>query len=156
MGRTHDYAVTVRWTGDQGSGTADYRSYSRAHDVVAEGKPVLAGSADTAFRGDPARWNPEELLVAALAQCHMLSYLALCARDGVVVTGYTDAAEGTMEESATYGGNFTEVVLRPRVRVAEEAMRHRAELLHHEASETCFIANSVDFPVHHLPVVEVG
>ncbi|GAA4682509.1 OsmC family protein [Pseudonocardia yuanmonensis] len=156
MGRTHGYAVTVRWTGDEGSGTSDYRSYSRAHDVVAEGKPALAGSADPAFRGDPARWNPEELLVAALAQCHMLSYLALCARHGVVVTGYTDAAEGTMEESPTHGGHFTEVVLRPRVRVAEESMRHKAGALHHEASETCFIANSVDFPVHHSPVVEVG
>ncbi|MCE0766596.1 OsmC family protein [Pseudonocardia kujensis] len=156
MARTHDYAVTVRWTGDEGSGTAGYRSYSRAHDVVAGGKPVLAGSADPAFLGDPARWNPEELLVAALAQCHMLSYLALCARQGVVVTGYSDAAEGTMEESATHGGHFTGVVLRPRVRVADEAMRHKAESLHHEAAETCFIANSVDFPVHHHPVVEVG
>ncbi|WP_367128888.1 OsmC family protein [Saccharothrix sp. HUAS TT1] len=153
MNGEHDYRVTVDWTGNTGSGTAAYRGYGRDHDVVADGKPVLRGSADPAFRGTPDRWNPEELLVASLSQCHMLTYLALCARAGVVVTGYTDAASGVMREEPGNTGRFVEVVLRPEVEVAEPGMVERAEALHEQAHEACFIARSVAFPVRRLPVV---
>ncbi|MFL6127029.1 OsmC family protein [Actinophytocola sp.] len=153
MSREHHYQVTVRWTGDTGSGTATYRGYGRDHDVLVDGRPPLRGSADPAFRGTPDRWNPEELLVAALSQCHMLTYLSLCARAGVVVTGYTDAASGVMREEPGNSGRFAEVVLRPEVTVADAAMVDRAEALHQQAHEECFIARSVSFPVRHLPVV---
>jgi organic hydroperoxide reductase OsmC/OhrA len=153
MSREHSYQVTVRWTGNTGSGTANYRDYSRDHNVVAAGKPPLRGTADPAFRGTPDRWNPEELLVAALSQCHMLTYLTLCARNGVTVTGYLDAASGVMREEHGNSGRFTEVVLCPEVTVAEASMIEKGEALHREAHETCFIANSVNFPVRHLPVV---
>jgi organic hydroperoxide reductase OsmC/OhrA len=159
MIRTHSYDVTVAWTGNRGSGTSGYREYGRDHKVTvsgaeeAERPQPIAGSSDSAFRGDAARWNPEQLLVAALAQCHMLSYLHVCATAGIVVTGYTDEAHGTMTETTDGGGHFTEVVLRPRVTVASPDMVEKAAALHREAHERCFIANSVNFPVRHEAVV---
>jgi organic hydroperoxide reductase OsmC/OhrA len=162
MIRTHSYDVTVAWTGNRGSGTSGYRDYGRDHEVTVSGagdeeegsRPQpIAGSSDSAFRGEPDRWNPEQLLVAALAQCHMLSYLHACAAAGIVVTGYTDEAHGTMTETTDGGGHFTEVVLRPRVTVASPDMAEKAVGLHHEAHERCFIANSVNFPVRHEAVV---
>lgn len=152
-GRTHRYETTTRWTGNRGAGTATYRSYDRDHETEAEGRPPIPASADPGFRGDPSRWNPELLLVASLSQCHMLWYLHLCAVGGVVVEDYVDEAEGTMAEDASGAGRFTQVVLRPRVVVAEGAMVQRALDLHAPASERCFIANSVNFPVRHEPQV---
>ncbi len=151
--RTHRYDLTMTWTGNRGSGTSGYRDYGRDHVISADGRPELAGSSDPAFRGDKTRWNPELELVAALSQCHMLSYLHVCAAAGVVVTGYEDAPYGLMAETTDGGGHFTEVVLRPRVTVAEPAMADAAQALHEEASEKCFIASSVNFPVRHEPTV---
>ncbi|MEU4567094.1 OsmC family protein [Micromonospora sp. NPDC023956] len=154
MTRLHEYETVVSWTGNRGTGTSGYRDYGRDHDVTAEGPAPIAGSADPTFRGDPARWNPEQLLLAALAQCHMLSYLALCSRHGVVVTGYVDRAHGTMALAGN-GGQFTSAVLRPVVRVASAAMVEKATALHHDAHAGCFIASSVNFPVTHEPTVTV-
>lgn len=156
MTKEHSYQVSVRWTGNTGVGTAGYLDYERAHQTSADGKPVIEGSADPAFRGDPVRWNPEELLVAALAQCHMLSYLSLCALDGVVVHGYRDAAQGSMREAPGGGGQYTEVVLNPVVIVADESMVEKAVRLHGRAHEICFIANSVNFPVRHVATVSAA
>ncbi|MFD5565927.1 OsmC family protein [Kitasatospora griseola] len=154
MALSHHYAVRVDWTGNLGTGTDTYRSYSRDHDVSSDGVPTLLGSADPTFRGDRSRWNPEQFLLAALAQCHMLSFLSHCARSGVVVLSYTDEAEATMETSGG-GGRFTSAMLRPRVVIAEESMLEKAIALHGPASQDCFIASSVNFPVHHEPVVTV-
>ena len=151
----HRYSVALQWTGNRGTGTSDYRAYGRDHDVTTAGCPTIAGSADRAFRGDPARWNPEQLLLAALSQCHMLWYLHLCADAGVVVTAYRDDVVGTMTET-TGGGRFTEVVLQPMVEVAGAEMLERAVALHADAHRACFIANSVNFPVGHRPVVRVS
>src|SRR4051794_16062700 len=129
MTGTHTYAITTTWTGDRGDGTASYRGYGRDHDLDASGRPTLPASADPAFRGDHDRWNPELLLVAALSDCHLLSYLHLCAVNGVVVTAYTDQASGVMEQQGD-GGRFTEVILRPVVTVADEPMIERANALH--------------------------
>lgn len=145
--------MTVVWTGNRGTGTSSYRAYDRDHEVSGDGRPAIAGSSDPAFRGDPGRWDPERLLVAALSQCHMLSYLHVCAEASVVVVGYEDQAEGSMEEDPDGGGRFTEVVLMPRVTVAEPSMVGLAHELHHRAGELCFIASSVDFPVRHEPIV---
>jgi organic hydroperoxide reductase OsmC/OhrA len=149
----HSYDIVLTWTGNRGSGTSDYRAYDRSNELAAPGRPVISGSADPAFLGDPARWNPEQLLVAAVSQCHLLSYLYLCATAGVVVTGYTDEATGTMTESADGGGSFTDVVLRPRVRVAQPQMVQAATSLHEAAHRDCFICNSVAFPVRCEPAV---
>lgn len=156
MPRTsHRFALTVTWTGDRGSGTSDYRAYSRAHEVTAPGLPPLPASADPAFRGETGRWNPEQLLVAALSQCHLLAYLHICAVGGVVVTGYVDNPVGVLARTSGGGGRFTEVVLRPLVTVAEADQVERAVALHREANRQCFVASSVNFPVRHEPVVVV-
>lgn len=147
MTHTYRYALTVDWTGNLGTGTDHYRSYKRDHMIRIAGKPDLAGSSDPAFRGDPSRHNPEDMLVAALSTCHMMSYLHVCAINGVVVIGYTDHATGTMETLSDGSGRFLEVTLHPEVTVRDADMIAKAEELHHKAHELCFIANSVNFPV---------
>lgn len=149
----HRYTLTVTWTGNTGDGTSTYRGYRRTHTVAAEGPPDLLGSADRTFHGDRERWNPEQLLLASLAQCHMLSYLHVCVDAGVVVTQYVDRATGSMRTDASGSGRFTEVVLHPEVTVADAGMVEAATTAHHRAHELCFIANSVNFPVRHEPVV---
>src|SRR5580698_6264594 len=138
--RTHRYDLTMTWTGNRGTGTSGSRDYGRDHEIGADGRPVIEGSSDPVFRGDKTRWNPELELVAALAQCHMLSYLHVCTAAGVVVTAYDDAPYGVLAETGDGGGHFTEVVLRPSVTVASAAMAGRAATLHGEAREKCFIA----------------
>ena len=152
----HHYTVNNIWTGNRGDGTSGYRSYGRDHVVRAAGLPELAGSADPTFHGDTDRWNPEQLLLASLAQCHLLSYLHVCVTEGVVVKEYVDRATGTMRTEADGSGRFTEAVLRPEVTVADPGMVDAATRAHRRASELCFIANSVAFPVRHEPLVRVG
>ncbi|MCU1527499.1 MAG: peroxiredoxin [Frondihabitans sp.] len=149
----HHYDLRTTWTGARDVGTVDYRSYGRDHVLSVAGKSDIAGSADRPFRGDADRWNPEELLLGALSQCHLLSYLHVCATGGVVVTAYVDDAVGTMVQTNDGGGHFTEVTLRPRVTVADASMVQAAEELHHKASQQCFIASSVNFPVKHEPTI---
>jgi len=148
---SHHYSVTVTWTGNRGTGTSGYRDYGREHEIALPGLPVLPGSSDPSFRGDRERYNPEQLLLTALSQCHMLSYLHVAVNHGVVVTAYTDEAEGTMRLNRDGSGEFTEVVLRPRVELADEAQRELADTLHEEAHHLCFIARSVNFPVRNEP-----
>ncbi|MGC5030896.1 OsmC family protein [Micromonospora sp. DT229] len=152
---THTYATTVTWTGNLGTGTSGYRDYRRDHDITAEGHPPILGSSDPTFRGDPTRWNPEELLLTALSQCHMLAYLHLCADSGIVVTDYVDHATGTMTTDNTGNGHFTEVLLHPQVTVADPDTVEAAAALHDDAHRVCFIANSVNFPVRHRPTTRV-
>ncbi len=152
-GRQHHYAVTVEWTGNKGTGTSHYKAYERSHVIKAGDKPVIAGSADPAFRGDAAAWNPEDLLVASLSACHKLWYLHLCAMAGIVVQSYVDQAEGVMAEDANGSGRFTSVVLRPQVTIAAGGDLDKAKVLHHDAHGFCFIANSVNFPVSVEPVI---
>lgn len=121
----HTYDTVVTWTGNRGTGTSGYRDYARDHDVAADNRTTIAGSSDPAFRGDRSRWNPEQLLVASLSQCHMLEYLHLYADAGVVVTGYVDHAMGAMTETGD-GGRFTQVTLRPEVMVASANMVEEA------------------------------
>lgn len=152
-GRQHSYPIRMRWTGNTGSGTADYRGYERAHEYSAPGKPVIPGSSDPAFRGDRTRYNPEELLVMSISSCHMLWFLHLCADGGIVVVDYEDDATGTMVEDAERGGFFTKVVLRPRVTLAPGQDGSRLEAIYARAHHLCFIANSVNFPVRCEPAV---
>jgi len=151
MGILHSYQASVIWTGAGETGTTSYTAYSRNHEIRFDGKPPLQGSADPAFRGDPARYNPEELLVAALAQCHMLWFLHLAASDGVVVHAYRDDPTGTMRVAAAGAGQFTEVVLRPQVAVEGEVTEEVLDALHARAGEHCFISRSVNFPVRAEP-----
>ncbi len=153
--RPHLYVAHVRWNGPAGGATTNYEEYDRGYVVEIPGKPVLEGSADPHFRGDRSRHNPEDLLVVALSACHMLSYLAECARAGIAVVAYDDAARGEM---TLIDGKirFREVLLRPRVTIADPARLEKAVGLHERAHEECFIANSVNFPVRHEAVVDAS
>jgi organic hydroperoxide reductase OsmC/OhrA len=153
MKTAHHYAVRVAWTGNRGTGTSHYRAYGREHVVEAAGKTSIDGSADPTFHGNAERWNPEELLLTALSQCHMLSYLHAATRNGVTVVSYVDAAVGTMEQTKDGGGHFTSVTLRPHITITDPTQLELAESLHVEAARQCFIASSVNFPVAHEPVI---
>ncbi|MFP7760771.1 OsmC family protein [Marisediminicola sp. LYQ85] len=158
----HHYRLDLEWTGDRGVGTTGYRSYGRDHVLRAVGKSDIAGSSDRVFHGDADRWNPEELLIAALSQCHLLSYLHVATNHGLVVVGYRDSPEGLMRQDDSGGGAFVSVTLRPVVTVATLAgvdaadARRLARSLHAEAASKCFIAASVAFPVHHEPETVVA
>jgi organic hydroperoxide reductase OsmC/OhrA len=150
----HEYSTHIRWSGNLGEGTSGYRAYSRNHEIDAPHKSApIAGSSDPHFRGEAARYNPEDLLIASLSACHMLSYLHLCAINGIVVTAYEDEATGAMRENKDGSGEFTEVVLRPRVTVTAASDRTKALQLHEEAGRLCFIARSVNFAVRHEPII---
>jgi organic hydroperoxide reductase OsmC/OhrA len=151
MQKQHQYQLTTVWTGNNGTGTSDYRAYSRNHEVVMEGKANILGSSDPAFRGDSTRHNPEDLLVASLSACHMLWFLHLCADAGIIVLEYVDHATGVMEEAPDGSGHFTSVTLHPSVTVADATMIETANALHAKAHGFCFIARSVNFPVNHEP-----
>lgn len=151
----HKYRITVRWTGNRGSGTSGYRAYGRDHTIQASGKPDIPGSSDPAFRGDAQRWNPEDLLVASASACHKLWYLRLCAEAGIVVLEYVDDAEGTMLDGPEQG-RFIGIVLRPRVIIRAADNARLAEQLHHAAHEKCYIANSVNFPIACEPTIEAA
>ncbi|MDY0884659.1 OsmC family protein [Dongia soli] len=155
MPHDHHYATHLIWTGAAQGPTSAYRAYSRDHTVQSAGKPLLHLTADAAFLGKPEQYNPEDLLLAALSGCHMLTYLALAARASLHVVGYEDKAEGRMVQKDT-GGAFTEVMLRPEVIIAAGHDRDLALHLHHQAHEDCFIAASMNFPVRHEPVVTVA
>ncbi len=156
MPKEHHYNVGITWTGNKGQGTTSATAYERSHTISAHGKPDIEGSSDVAFRGDISKYNPEDFLVSALAQCHMLWYLHLCADAGIVVTAYHDQAVGTMIESPTGGGHFTSVVLHPHVTLSDISRAEQADTLHAKAHEKCFIANSVNFPVTHKGVYVAG
>lgn len=152
--KSHKFEVQTTWTGNLGSGTSDYRKYKRDHEITGPGKAaVISGSSAPAFRGDASRYNPEELLIAALSTCHMLWVLHLCADAGIVVTSYSDLASGIMSANADGSGQFTEVLLQPRMVIGDSKRIDEASALHAKAHKLCFIARSVNFPVRHEPVV---
>lgn len=144
MSEVHHFEARLTWTGE----TRDYDSYARTHRIEVPGKPVLTGSSAVEFKGDAGLHNPEDLLVAALASCHLLSYLAVAARARIVVLAYEDAASGTMR-LVERRIRFSEVILRPTVTVARGTDLAKANALHEKAHDVCFIANSVNFPVRH-------
>lgn len=152
MIKSHAYQLDIIWTGNRGSGTSEYTAYDRNYTLKAANKPDLLCSADTPFRGEAHKYNPEDMFLSSLSACHMLWYLHLCADAGVIVTEYRDHATGLMTESYQgSGGRFVEVLLNPVVVVADANMVDLAYELHYKAREKCFIANSCNFPVIHRP-----
>ena len=154
MSRIHHYHTTTTWTGNLGTGTSQYKAYSRNHEITAAKKSAaIQGSSDPLFRGDPARYNPEDLLVGALSACHMLWVLHLCADAGIVVTDYSDAAAGEMLEHPDGSGEFTLVTLHPRMTITDESRIDDAVALHDKAHKVCCLARSVNFTIKHEPTV---
>lgn len=155
MAHEHHYKLTAVWSGNKVEGTKNVRTYDRSHTVSIQGKPELFLTTDNPAVGDKSKLNPEDLLVTAISSCHMLSYLYVCAMEGVVITSYIDNATGVMIEKATGGGSFKEVTLNPMFYVTDESMVEKAIELHHKAHEICYIANSVNFEVKCNPICKV-
>jgi organic hydroperoxide reductase OsmC/OhrA len=153
--REHHYESTITWTGNTGEGTSNYRSYERSYDIGVDGKPVIHGSSDAAFRGDPTKYTPEDMLVMSLASCHMLWYLHLASVAGIAVTSYVDRSAATMLEEADGSGRFILVTLHPRIEVMPGADLDVARSIHEDAHRMCFVANSVNFPVETEPVFTI-
>lgn len=155
MAHEHNYKLTTEWTGNSVEGTKNIRTYDRSHTVTIQGKPDLFLTTDNPAVGDKSKLNPEDLLVSAISSCHMLSYLYVCALEGIEITSYIDNATGIMVELASGGGSFKEVTLNPLFYVADESIVEKAIELHHKAHEICYIANSVNFDVKCNPICKV-
>src|SRR3954462_9779243 len=153
--KAHEYRAHLVWDGNLGAGTTTYAGYGRKYRLQIDGKPDIIGSADPMFRGDANIYNPEDLFVAALSSCHLLSYLALCARSKINVIAYEDNASGTLKLLPNGGGIFEGVTLRPVVTVAPDSDEARALELHEQAHDLCFIAASVKIPVLHEPQIKI-
>jgi organic hydroperoxide reductase OsmC/OhrA len=152
----HHYETKLIWDGNRGTGTKTYADYGREHHVTIDGKPDITLSADPTFRGDAATHNPEDLLLIAVASCHMLSYLAVCAKRGINVVEYRDHATGVMQLNSRGGGSFIEITLHPEVTIDDASKVDKAKELHHEAHDLCFIANSVSTPIKHEATIKVA
>ena len=156
MPKTHDYNAHLRWEGNLGRGTADYAGYGRDYTVSISGKADLRGSADPAFRGSAELHNPEDLFIAAISSCHMLTYLALCAKHKITVVDYEDSVRGTVEYTGDGGGRFSVVTLSPKVTIVEAEKESLAIELHDKANKLCFIAQSSSAPIHHEPSIVIA
>lgn len=154
MTRRHDFSSHIVWTGNRGQGTSSYRGYDRTWEIRSAGKPVIACSNDPMLGGDPARPNPEDLLLSALSACHMLWYLHLASAAGIVVVDYADSPVGHGETTSNGAGRFLAATLRPLVKVRMGADLAKADALHHEVSKYCFIARSVNFPIEYEATYE--
>lgn len=153
-GDAHEFEVQVEWHGNLGEGTLSHRGYRRHHRITADGRTPIEGSSARVFHGDADQWNPEQLLVAALSQCHMLSYLHVAASNGIVVESYRDEASGSLSVNRDGSGRMTSVSLRPTV-VISAGDPEAARGLHEEAARLCFIGASVAFPVTHSATIVV-
>jgi organic hydroperoxide reductase OsmC/OhrA len=137
---THVYRAECAWAGSTAAG---YDSYDRTHSMrCPPADSVMSMTSDPAFRGDPARLNPEQLLLAAAVSCQLLSFLAVAARARIDVLGYEDTAEADMPEDDP-PLRITAIRLRPRITVASGTNVDRVRKLVSLAHEHCFIANSL-------------
>ncbi|RYG13793.1 MAG: OsmC family peroxiredoxin [Burkholderiales bacterium] len=146
-GKQHEYTSRIVWTGNRGSGTRTYRGYDRTWDIATAGKEAVHCSNDPLLGGDAGKHNPEDLLLSALASCHMLWYLHLASSAGIVVSSYQDEPVGIGETLPDGAGRFLSARLRPRIEVPAGTDLEKANSLHHEVHKYCFIARSVNFPV---------
>jgi organic hydroperoxide reductase OsmC/OhrA len=147
---THQFETTLYWPASATQVLPPVATFSRNNILGGTGKPDVPGSSPTIFGGDSSRYNPEELLLMSLAQCHMLTYLAIAAKKQLSILGYEDRAIGTLglgEFGAKGKMSMQQVVLHPRVTVAKGTNLADAEAIHEKAHANCFIANSVNFPV---------
>ena len=153
MSKKHDFPAKIVWTGNRGTGTSTYKAYDRTWDMAVEGKAVVHCSNDPLLGGDATKYNPEDMLIASVASCHMLWYLHLCSQSGVTVIAYEDEPIGIGESEPDGTGRFLEAVLKPRITITSDSNAEKAVSLHDEVHKYCFIARSINFPVRHEPRV---
>ncbi len=149
--KRHEYSACIKWTGNTGEGTATYNSYKRSWQLATSGKPLVECSNDPVLGGDPARHNPEDMLVASIASCHMLWYLHLCAVAGITVTSYKDIPLAIGEMEASGAGRFKSITLRPQIVITATSNIEKARAIHNDVHQYCFIARSINFPVEIEP-----
>lgn len=146
----HQYPLSLTWTGNTLSDP-----YTRDAVATAEGKVSIPVSSASEYAGDVLRWNPEDLLGTALATCHMLTFLALCAKTRIEVTGYEDSAHAVLDtiEKVT---SVTEIHLNPTIHVAAGTSAEKVVELFEKAHKYCFVANSIKTKVLMNPRVVEG
>lgn len=152
MGFKHVFKANLDWLFSKKETT----TYTKSHTITIDGKNVLNVSAAKAFKGDPALYNPEDLLLSSVVSCHMMSYLYVCKQNGIEVVFYTDEAEATLEVLDDGSGRFTVIKLNPKVRITNIDKIEEALSLHKKANQLCFIANSCNFPIIHFPTCEIA
>jgi organic hydroperoxide reductase OsmC/OhrA len=153
---SHEFSAALRWPADPAQAKPPEANFSRNNILLTEGKAEIPGSAPSIYGGDASRYNPEELLIMALAHCHMLTYLAIAAKKRMTVLAYEDRATGTLGPGEAGGRgkmSMREVILRPRVTVSKGSDLAEAIAIHEKAHANCFIASSVNFPVRHEPEI---
>lgn len=147
---SENFNIQIQWLNKNKAFT--YNDYSREYTINTNGKPEIIASAAPAYKGLPEVYNPEDLLVASLAGCHMLSYLALAANSKITVLSYSDDANGTLEKDGM-SMKFSEVILQPKIVISSDSDVEKALALHEKAHHVCFIAKSVNFPVQIKPEI---
>ncbi len=158
----HIFAVTVTWDGPNPNraGAPARRSHSRTHTITADGPGEILGSAARVFHGDVDRWNPEQLLISAVAQCHMMTFLYLAQQAGLAVVEYTGPAAGVLTiDLDGIGGEFSSITLSPSVVILSntDALQVEATVaeIHNKVEQYCFIARSVRAPIMVHPTTTV-
>jgi organic hydroperoxide reductase OsmC/OhrA len=131
------YRATVAWDADRG----DLRDHT-----ITVGEQRVAGSSAPERGGDPAKADPEKLLVAAASSCHMLWFLYFSRRERLRVVSYEDEAEGFMNER-----RFVRIVLRPAIKFDGDPDTELVSRFHDQAHEACYVANSLNCPVEVEP-----
>ena len=151
MGFKHVFKAQLDWLFSKKESV----TYTKSHTITIDGKAVIYVSAAKAFKGDPALYNPEDLLLSSVVSCHMMSYLYVCKQNDIDVVSYTDEAEATLEVSADGSGRFIAIKLNPKVCISNKEKIEEALSLHKKANQLCFIANSCNFPIVHFPICEI-
>jgi organic hydroperoxide reductase OsmC/OhrA len=152
MGFKHVFKAKLDWLFSKKETT----THTKSHTITIDGKSVIHVSAAKAFKGDPALYNPEDLLLSSVVSCHMMSYLYVCKQNGIEVLSYTDEAEATLEVLADGSGRFIGIKLNPKVCISNKEKIAEALSLHKKANQLCFIANSCNFPILHFPTCEIA
>jgi len=150
MNNFHKFKVSLSWEKKQHHAFNNKNVSIKSHTVHISGKPELAISAAKTFKGDPALYNPEDLLLSSLVSCHMMSYHYVCSQHRIEILSYSDSAEAILELYLNGSGRIIEVILNPIVVIADKSQIEKAIALHNDANQICFIANSCNFPVKHF------
>ena len=150
------FTSRIEWTGNRGKGTSAYNAYDRTWNVCTPGQVVVEASNDPRLGGNPSKPNPEDMLLSALAACHMLWFLHLASDKGLTVHAYSDTPIGEAESEPSGKGRFTRAILRPEITLEAGDDTEIANAIHHLIGDVCFIARSVNFPVLHEPRYRVA
>jgi organic hydroperoxide reductase OsmC/OhrA len=145
-----EHRIELRW--QRTTPDFDIKTYSRDHTVTFKNGAALAMSSTPTYRGNPENVDPEEMLVASLSSCHMLTFLAIAAGKKFAVDTYDDDAVGVLAKNADSRLAITQVTLRPRIVFSGQGPDEATlEQMHHAAHEQCFIASSVKCEVNVEP-----